>query len=155
MNRLIAILLIPVFVVGNVLVHSNSRAAHQSHGQTWAHIHLSGGGHHDHDDHDWRSSSHHKDHHHEHQHHDHDQDSPDSTPPVAPVEHDSDAVYLVPSESLFTTPERCTLNIDAQFCHAASLCVITIANRPPILTVRPFFRTAGLPLYLLYAALTL
>ena len=148
MNRLIAILLIPFLVVGNSLAHSHGVAAHQSHGQIRAHIHLGSGSGHDHDDHGSHGHSHHS---HD---HDHDGDNPDSTP-VEPVEHDSDAVYLVAADSLFTTSERDSFDLDSHFFRESATCVITVDSRPPLLHIPPLSCTAELPLYLLYAALRL
>lgn len=155
MNRIVTILLIPLFVVGNALAHSHGTVAHPSNVQTRSHVHVSGGSHHDQDAHD---SHHHHSHDHDHRHHgqdhqNHDQDgeSSDSTP-VAPVEHESDAVYLVAVDWLFTPSERCLLVLDSQFLHATAISVIPIANRQPNLNTPLFFRTAELPLYLLHAA---
>jgi hypothetical protein len=160
MNRLITILLIPVFVVGNVLAHFPSSVAHPSHGQIRAHFHISGGSHHDHDGHDANGNSRHHDHHsdHEHEHHErehHEHCNQGSTPPASPAEHDSDAVYLIAADSLFTSPQRCTLDIDFPLSYTDSLCIRTFANRYAFPVARLFFRTSGLPLYLLHAALIL
>jgi hypothetical protein len=182
MNRIIAILLIPFFVVSNVLAHSHGAAAHYSNGQTRSHIHVSGGAQHDHESHNHESHEHgshehgshdheshgheshghsHHSRHHDHQqhdpdqqNHDHDEKSTDSLP-VAPVEHDSDAVYLVAADSLFTTSERWVMDLDSQFLHAMVICVVTVPKHPSNHNAPPFFSTAELPLYLLYAALRL
>jgi hypothetical protein len=56
---------------------------------------------------------------------------------------------------LFTTSERCALDLESQLFYATAASVITVALRPPSLATPPFFCTSELPLYLLYAALRL
>jgi len=74
---------------------------------------------------------------------------------VKPIEHDSDAVYLVAADCLFTTSDRCSLDLDSQFFHETATDVITVAIRPPRLDAPPLSCTSELPLYLLHAALRL
>jgi hypothetical protein len=152
MNRLIAILLMPLFVVGNSLAHSHSTAAHQSPGEGRAHFHVGSApqqGHHNHDSHE----------HANHDHHDHDGDDHDSdeheSAPVAPAEHDSDAVYVATTDFVFTACDRISIEIDAHAFVGTVVCLLT-DFRPSVLRDRPpLATTTQLPLYLLHAALRL
>ena len=149
MNRLIAILLIPLFVVGNSLAHSHSTAAHPSPGDGRAHFHFGSAPHHGHDHHD--SHEHAK---HDHHGHHHESDEPGSAP-VAPVEHDSDAVYVAAADFMFTACDRISIEIDKHAFVGTVDCLLT-DFRPPVLRDRPpLATTTQLPLYLLHAALRL
>lgn len=148
MDRLIAILLIPFYVMGNSLAHSHGIATFQSVTENRAHIHVNGGLEHDHGSHGHSHKSHH------HDHRDHDGDIPDSTP-ADPVEHDSDAVYLVATDSFFTS-ERGSLDFDSQyFRESAPRAVLVVDSLVQRLHIPPLSCTSGLPLYLLLAALRL
>jgi hypothetical protein len=159
MNRLIAILLMPLLVVGNSLAHSHSSAAHQSPGEGRAHFHVRSApqhGHRNHDSHEHANHDHHGHDHHGHDHHghDHERNDPESAP-VAPVEHDEDAVYVVAGDFVYTACERISIEIASYSFVAAAACLIT-DFRPSVLRDRPPLTTPPqLPLYLLHAALRL
>jgi len=150
MNRLVAILLMPLFVVGNSLAHSHSTDAHQSPGKGRAHFHVGSApqqGHHNH-----ASYKHANHNHHDHDGHHHESDEPESTP-VVPTEHDSDAVYVVAADFVFTVCDRVFFEIDS---HAFVGTLVCLFNdfRPSVLRDRPpLATTTQLPLYLLHAAL--
>lgn len=154
MNRLIAILLMPLFVVGNSLAHSHSTAAHPSPGEGRAHFHVGSApqqGHHNHDSHEHANHDHHG---HDHNGDDHESDEPESAP-VAPVEHDSDAVYVAAADLVFTACDRIFIEIDAHSFVGTVVCLLT-DFRPSVLRDRPpLATTTQLPLYLLHAALRL
>ena len=177
MNQFVAILLIPFFVMGNSLADAHGIAAHPSQDQTRPHIHLGGGSnpdhHHaeDHHSHEHHAHGSHRHSHqgHSHQGHHHDQgldpipeqngdgDNSDSKS-IAPVEHDSDAVYLIAADSVFMTSARHTLQHSSQ-CFpvpgfpALGASVVFADQRPQRVFVRPLTCAAELPLYLLQAAL--
>lgn len=155
MHRLISLLLLPFFVVGNSLAHIHGLAAHQSPSQGRAHFHVGGSSHHGHG-------------HHVHNHHEAHAQLHD-TPPhgldekrattlstrITPVEHDSDAVYVVGSDLLCTAPDRCGEFLESYFISetAAGLLIVSSSTRrykPPSL-----YCLAELPLYLRPAALRL
>ena len=149
MNRLIAILLMPLFIVGNFLAHSHSTAAHQSPGEGRAHFHIGSAPQHGHPNHDS-----HKHANHDHHGHDHESDESESAP-VVPVEHDSDAVYVVAADFVYTACERISVAIASHSFVGTVPCLLTdfrpfaLRDRPPLAT------TSQLPLYLLHAALRL
>lgn len=154
MHRLIALLL-PFLVVGNSLAHRHGTAAHQSPSQSRAHFHVGGSSHHSHDHH---SHDHHESHAHLHDSPPHGLDensaAEDSTW-ITPVEHDSDAVYVVGTNSLCTAPDRCGEFLESYFVSktAAGLLIVSSSARrykPPSLDC-----LAELPLYLRPAALRL
>ncbi len=159
MDRLIAILLIPLFVVGNSFAHSHGTAAHQSPIPSRAHFHVNSDPHHGHDKHESHEHSHHHHHghdHHGHHHDEHDQESDESkSSPLAPADHDSDAVYVVAADFLYTTCYRIAIEIDSHAFIGTVVCLLTDfsptvrRDRPPLAT------TADIPLYLLHAALRL
>jgi hypothetical protein len=159
MNRLIAILLMPLFVVGNSLAHSHSTAVHQSPGEGRAHFHVGSApqhGHHNHDSHEHANHDHHGPDHDgdDHESDDHESDEPESEP-VAPVEHDSDAVYVFAADFVFTACDRVYVEIDAHAFVGTVVCLLT-DFRPSVLLDRPPLATiTQLPIYLLHAALRL
>lgn len=151
MNRLIAILLMPLFVVGNSLAHSHSTAGHQSPGGGRAHFHVGSAPHHGHHHHD---SHEHANHDHDHADHDHERDESKSAP-LAPVKHDSDAVYVVAAAFIYNACDRISTEIDAYSFVGTEACSLT-DFRPSVLRDRSLLgTTTQLPLYLLHAALRL
>jgi hypothetical protein len=75
--------------------------------------------------------------------------------PLAPAEHDSDAIYLAAGDSLFTAPERCSLELETPIERGAEPVFLRVCCCPPrVLTLR-VGDAAGPPLYLLHAALRL
>lgn len=148
MNRLIAILLVPFFVVGNSLAHSHGDATHRSGNGARAHIHIGGAAHDDH--------RHHGPHGHSQHHHapEHDGGGPESML-VDPTEHDADAIYLAAGDALFTASERCSLELETLVEPGTETVFLGVSCRSPgVLTLRAG-DPAGLPLYLLQAALRL
>lgn len=151
MNRLLSLLLIPFFVLGQALPHSHAGiGVHQPDDHAARpHVHLSGGHshHHDCDDH---SHSH--------------ADQVASTNPVdsvqtdvsaTPVEHDSDAIYLAQSNSF---PVRASAIGQLSFATVGTL-VEYLSDRPVPSGVccskQSLDRSAGLPIYLLVNSLRL
>ncbi len=165
-TRLLVLLLMPLFVVGNSLAHSHSTATHQSPTEGRVHFHVGSAPElvhhhrdpHDHANHDHHGHDHHGHDHHGHDHHGHDHEGDDhesDEPESAPVEHDSDAVYVVAADFVFTAFDRISIEIDSHTFVATVICLLTdfrpslLRDRPPLATTTP------LPLYLLYAALRL
>ncbi|XZE22703.1 hypothetical protein SH449x_002642 [Pirellulaceae bacterium SH449] len=145
MNRFVAILLIPFFLVGHALAHSHGTAAHPSANHGRAHIHVASAPHHGHHSHE--SDDHH-------QGSDHESDEQKSAP-VTPVEHDSDAIYVASADDAYTSTDRVSIELGSSVYVDAPLCILN-ESRPP--AVHPCLLTAstsGLPLYLLHAALRL
>ncbi len=153
-NRLIAILLMPLFVVGNSLAHSHRTAAHQSQGLGRAHFHVGSAlqhGHHNGAPHKHANHDHHG---HDDDGHDHESDAFESAP-VAPVEHDSDAVYVVAADFVYTACNRIFVEI-ASYSFVGTVACLLTDFRPSVLRDRPSLATTTrLPLYLLHAALRL
>ena len=159
MHRLIAILLIPFFVVGNSLAHSHGSAAHQSPSQGRAHIHVGSAPQHAHN-HESHGHSHHE-HGHGHDHHsktsEQKQKRDDSKP--APIEktvdHESDAVYVATADYVVTTSARISTEMGS--CDVVeSVEDYLSCTRPNSWHERPPLASPPeLPLYLLHAALRL
>ena len=152
MNQLLAILLMPFFVVGNSLAHSHGLAAHPSPSQGRVHFHVGSTVQHGHE---------HKSHghsHHGHNHsHDQDHESDDSKPaPVEkPVDHDSDAVYVAAADFVYTTSDPTSIE-DGLYAVVETVKDYLAAVRPPaIRDLRIPWTTPELPLFLLHAALRL
>lgn len=144
MNRLLSLLLIPFFVLGQCVPHSHagSGVAEPDGHALRPHVHLHG---HVHDDV------------HAHEHADEDEDestSPsDSLSPAA--EHDSDAIYLVASgQSLTRTSGAIGIEVHSADWVAFSV-PITVDVRPRWRASDPPDRYATLPIYLLTASLRL
>ncbi len=150
MYRLLVILLLPFFVVGNSLAHSHGSAAHPSPSEGRAHFHFVSAHQHVHDHHSHGHS------HHRHS-HDHDQKSEDSkaAPIEQPIDHDSDAVYIAALDFMATTSDR-TLIEARSFCVVEAVEDYFARIRPSIRRDHPqLATTTELPLYLLHAALRL
>jgi hypothetical protein len=159
MCRLIAILLVPFFAVGNSLAHSHGSAAHPSSSHGRAHIHVGSDPQHSHG-HASHGHSHHG-HRHKHPNHRHGDavgqncKSDDSNPaPIElPFEHESDAVYVAAADFMVTASAQ--FSIEVGLCAAVEtvehyLSTIrsrTRLDRPPLAVI------SELPLYLLHAAL--
>ena len=152
MHRLVAILLIPFFVVGNSLAHSHGAAAHQSPSQGRAHIHVGSAQKHGHSD-ESHGHSHH-DHGHSHG-KDHTSDDSKPAPVEKSVDHESDAVYVTAADFMVTTSDR--MPIEDGSCAAVETYEDYFSGiRPPSRLDRPpLVTTTELPLYLLHAALRL
>jgi len=158
MYRLIAILLIPMFVVGNSFAHSHGSAAHSSEGHGRTHLHVGNSSHHDssHEPHDHAHGHSHHDHH-QHSHvEDHCHKDADSTPLEVPADHDSDAIYLVSFDLALNCGDRPSIENDAQaLVHNTDFSFADVRasiQRPQADHSPPLQR---LPLYLLNAALRL
>ncbi len=150
MNRLVAILLIPFFVLGNSLAHSHGTAAHQSPSEGRAHFHFVSAHQQAHD---------HNSHGHSHQSHSHEQahESDDSQPaPIEqPIDHDSDAIYIAIPDFMVTTCDR-TLIETGSFGFVETVEDYFAGIRPsPRRDFPQLATTTELPLYLLHAALRL
>lgn len=141
MNRLMAILLMPLFVVGNSFAHSHGKFTHQSPGESHAHLHVG-------------SAQHHKHSHHDHHGHDHESDESESAP-VAPLEHDSDAVYLVAADFVYTACERISIEVETQYFVGTVPCLLKDFRPYSLRDRSSHATTTQLPLYLLQAALRL
>ncbi len=148
MNRLVAILLLQISVLGNLFAHSHCGSALPTQGQNRAHIHVGSSLHVKQHKHGAHEHSHHG-------HHDHRQGDSSNSAPLEPLDHDSDAVYLVAADLVFTTSERCTLEIESQFLEETFPCLVGIANHPSTFHTLALSNTSELPLYLLHAALRL
>lgn len=143
MNRLVAILLIPFLLVGNALGHSHGIATHQSANHCRAHIHV-GSAHH-HGQHSHGSNGHRHG-------HDHESDKPESAP-VTPVDHDSDAIYVVSADDAYIPTDRVLFGV---FYFVDAPLRILNDSRPSIPRACTLIaNTSELPLYLLHAALRL
>lgn len=149
MHRLIAIMLIPLFAVANSLAHSHSTAAHQASSHGRAHFHVGIAPQHSNQDHEPHEHSHHG------HGHDHERDDSESAP-VNPADHDSDAVYLVAADVVYTTSDRSLIEFDSDAV------VKTVKDYPPQIQTsnrwrdrRRYSTAPEIPLYLLHAALRL
>ncbi len=149
MNRLLSLLLIPFFVLGQVLPHSHAGiGVHQPDDHAARpHVHLFGGHshHHDSDDHshvDQAAST-------------NPVDSIGTVVAATPVEHDSDAIYLAQSNSF---PSRASAIGQLSFATVGTI-VELLSDRPVPSGVCcskiTLDRCAGLPIYLLVASLRL
>jgi len=156
LQRLLAILLVPFFVVGNSFAHCHDTDAHSSPGQNRSHFHLSSHSHPEHHDHRSHRHSHHPrdcDHEHDHRHDHHHDDCPlaDS----APADHDSDAIYVSAVDYWFSAAQPSRIEI-------GSGDIVAHLEDDSHSTSQPFGRdlrrhslASGPPLYLLHAALRL
>ncbi len=152
MYRLVAILLMPFFVVGNSLAHLHGSAAHSSHSQGRAHFHVGGTAPHGHEHH---SHGHpHDGHSHGHD-QGHESDGSQTAPVETPDGHDSDAVYVVAADFVVTVSERSSIEVGQ--CAAPKIVGdFLVATRPQASRDRRIRATIPeLPLYLLHAALRL
>ena len=148
MNRLLSILLIPLFVLGHALPHSHagSGMAEPDDHAARPHWHLFGGHSSDHCDHDQECHGHD---------HEGDVDSDGGDVLSTPDDHDSDAVYLTHADASLNrlsaskqidTPISCGL---VEFCGDCP-------NRTAFGFAKPLpDRPAELPIYLLIASLRL
>lgn len=147
MTRLLAILLVPFFVVGNSFAHSHVDAAQTSSVASRAHVHV-GGAHEHHHGH-----SHHR--HEDRQHEDRHDNARATCPQATPVDHDADAVYLTTPEYIRSTSpdasaEQTSLSSDplvGSDCYHSCLFRSFELDRSA--------SSSGPPLYLLHAALRL
>ncbi|MEO8268482.1 MAG: hypothetical protein ABI557_02105 [Aureliella sp.] len=151
MNRLLSLLLIPFFVLGQALPHSHAgTGVHQpADHAARPHVHLSGGHSHNHDCDD-----------HSHSHVDqvalaNPVESAQAAVSSTPVEHDSDAIYLAQSNSF---PGRVSAIGQLSFASVGTF-VELLSDRPVLSGVccskQSSDRSAGLPIYLLVASLRL
>lgn len=162
MHRLVAILLIPFFVVGNSLAHSHEPAAHLSPSQGRAHIHVGSAPQHV-NSHEAHGHSHHG-HSHGHDHgkshahasdQNHISDNSKPAPVEKPVDHESDAVYVSTADFFGTTSARISIEVtscavvEAVEDYLSGIRTNSLHDRPPLAS------TTQLPLYLLFAALRL
>jgi hypothetical protein len=159
MHRLLAILLIPFFVVGNSFVHSHGSAAHQSPSHGRAHFHVGSTPQHGHT-HESHGHSHHE-HGHGHVHHgqtsEQKQKRDDSKPsPIEKtVDHESDAIYIAAADYVFTTSARISIEMGSGEV-VKSVEDYVPCTQPDCWRERPPLTSPpGLPLYLLHSALRL
>jgi len=157
LQRLLAILLMPFFLVGNSFAHSNCAPLQSSAETARAHIHLGSGWHHHH--HDGHSHADHG-----HRRHSHggrsSQDSSDSIPLVASQaaatdHHDSDAIYLASGEYWFSIAKQVSKELDSigivKFFEAHSATIEPPCRQP----LHQQARASARPIFLLHAALRL
>ncbi len=156
MDRLVAILLMPFFVVGNSFAHSHGSAAHPSHSHGRTHFHVGSTIQHGHE-HESHGHVHHS---HSHSHSDdqkqnHARDDSQPAPVEKPVGHDSDAVYVFAADFFAPVSDRSSMEVGQ--CAAFEKVVDFLpAVRPPATRALKLRSTAPeLPLYLLHAALRL
>jgi hypothetical protein len=104
MQRLLVILLLPFFVVGNSFANAHCVTARSSPSHSRAHIHIGSSSQHGHDHHGHQPAESHahthdghgRDHErHDHERHDHENHASQLSVFKGPVDHDSDAVYVV------------------------------------------------------------
>jgi len=149
MQRLLTILLVPFFVVGNSLAYSHSQAAHASPSKGRAHFHFGSGGHH------WH---HHESHEHSHGRHvhRHRHEADDSQPtPTPPSDHDSDAIYVAAVDYVFSITERSVIHFAAGVVVTSVENDLAACNSPIGDHLQRYSPASGPPLYLLHAALRL
>ncbi len=150
MTRLVSLLLVPFFVLGQALPHSHAgTSVVEPDGHSIrAHIHVAGGHHHDHDGD-------------EHEHHDGDQSdaagskTATSAAVSAATDHDSDAFYL--AESNWTASRTVAKpRMDSAVLVWASFAPLMKPDAREVCRLgEPPDRYAGLPVYLLTASLRL
>ncbi len=158
MHRLIAILLIPFFLVGNSLAHSHGSAAHQFPSSGRAHIHVGSATQHGHSLECHEHSHHGHDRGHSHGHaanQNHKSDSSKRAPVESTADHESDAIYIAASVFVGTSSARASIEVDS--CDFVDTIEGYLpGNRLPARHDRPpLATTTELPLYLLHAALRL
>lgn len=115
MHRFVAILLIPIFVVGNSFAHSHGQSVHSTEAHGRAHIHVGNASQHDarHESHS-RAHGHSHHGHHQHSHHENQGRDESGSPPVEVlVDHDSDAIYLVSADLAMNCSDRTSPEVDA------------------------------------------
>ena len=152
MHRLIAILLIPFFVVGNSFAHSHGAAAHLSPSHGRAHIHVGSAPKHGHSD----ESHGHSHHDHDHSHgQDHASDDSKPAPLEKSVDHESDAVYVTAADFMVTTSDRMSIEDDSCAVVETDEDYFSGIRSPSRLDRPPLVTTTEQPLYLLHAALRL
>jgi len=97
MQRLLVILLLPFFVVGNTFAYAHCTTAHSSPSHCRAHIHIGNSSQHGHEHHGHQQAESHAHTHTGHDHERYDHENHASQPSIfkGPVDHDSDAVYVV------------------------------------------------------------
>lgn len=152
LKRLLAILLIPFFVVGNSFAHCHDSGTHSSPGQSRAHFHFSNHSHPEHHDHRSHRHSHHQrdcDHEHDHRHDD------ASHADSAPVDHDSDAIYVSAVDYWFSAAQHGPLEIGSGDILAFFEDDSHSSSQPLRLDFRRYSLASGPPLYLLHAVLRL
>ena len=153
MNRIVSLLLIPMFMLGHVLSHSHAGSGVVEPGghMARAHVHISGGHQHEHDGHSHDG--------YDHQHHDAGNPADEDRSETAriatlsvPVEHDSDAVYLIETEWTVGRTVAVQQVDSVAFAFAPpTTCHARLGSR----LVEPPDRYTGLPIYLLTASLRL
>jgi len=156
MHQLVAILLIPILVVGNSFAHSHGPAAHSPASQHRAHFHFVGAAHHVHG-----HAAHGNDHGHSHhgEHHSHQDEHGDNgsqhEPIETPVDHDSDAIYLVTADLATTSANRVSIELDTKFAARVVEFEIVDWQSSNFFLQPDESPPSQLPLYLLHAALRL
>ncbi len=152
MYRLLAILLMPFFVVGNSLAHSHDSATHPSQSQGRAHFHVGSIPQHGHEHYSHGHSHHGHSHGHDHE---HENDDSPHAPVKTPDDHDSDAVYVVAADFAVSISDRTLIEV-GQYAAPEILEDFLPAIRPLEGRDRRIRSTTPeLPLYLLHAALRL
>jgi hypothetical protein len=113
MHRLLAMLLVPFFVLGNPFAYAHCAATHSSPSPGRAHIHIGSSSQHGHDH---RGHQHHESHAHTHDGTGHEHASHNSQEPVSkpPVDHDSDAVYVAAVDLWFSLTIHRSHNLGSQ-----------------------------------------
>ncbi len=168
MHRLLTLLLLPFFVVGNSFAHTHECSAHSRDHDRRAHIHVGGNSHHDHGHHDHEHATHAhsaaSEHHssrssRDRQPHFHEtfQDSGKSEREAIRLscDHDSDAIYLIAIEFAVTNPERAAAEGSPQVALETRQHAF-VNFRAKAAIYQPFqARHPARPLYLLHAALRL
>lgn len=147
LRRLLAILLVPFFVVGNSFAHCHDTGPHASPGQSRAHFHWGSDAHHEHHHHQ-RDCDHESDHR-----HDHHDDCPHAA--STPINHDSDAIYVTAVDYWFSAAQHGPPEIgsgDIVACYEDDVPAIESTFRPDL---RRYSHASGPPLYLLHAVLRL
>lgn len=152
MYRLLAILLMPFFVVGNSLAHSHGSAAHPSQSQGRAHFHVGSTFQQGHEHHSHGHSHHGHSHSHD---QDHASDESRTGPVEKPVEHDSDAFYFVAADFVVTTSDRTSIEVSSYAIVETVEDYLAEIRPPDRRDLRIRSTTPELPLYLLHAALRL
>lgn len=165
MCRIVAFFLMPLLVVSNCLAHTHGATALHSTSEIRAHIHLGFGREHNSHKHDRASvsrkfahkhSDHSHDHDHDHEHQENGCTTLDGKPvQQTPIEHDSDAVYLVGADCVYISVEPSSFELDCVHLVESATSGVAILCEPSCVSTTSCHCVLQRPLYLLHAALRL
>lgn len=149
MYQVIAILLLPLLIMGNSLSHSYCLAAHCLPSEGAAHIHTGIAQHHAYTD---KSHSHGR---HAHSHHHTHKKYPSESTQLTTADHDADAVYISPIPGYFVESYRVVFDVATNIPEPWTVILDALRSPTHNSVQTSHLAFSGLPLYLLHAALLL